>query len=357
MNSIIKKLLPNEKLQYGVVYVLVPETLDYNSLESEIESIYVLIRKITRFEIKVIESPDVDDLTLLALRFNIGNSGKLASTIIRLPSEELHQNVYIKHFINNITDVMSQSMGDLLIEGFPGPRSSPRNVKRSAILHSRRLPDSRVYSMGMDSAAFIENRETTLSEKEDIEIDNIEKDKQDALNAIRAQILDYVTRFHADPSQLIQTLLEGKIVIGNKDNLSPIVVNNDLKIVLPSYNEVEVKMPAMCRAIYILFLKNHEGIALRDIANYRHDIENIYSMVMPGRKEKRARQAIDNLLDPMSNTLNEYISKIKRCLKSCILNEELLNHYCITGRRGEPYRIDIDHSLITLPRAVTMDEE
>ena len=47
------------------------------------------------------------------------------------------------------------------------------------------------------------------------------------------------------------------------------MVNNDLKIVLPNYNEVEVKMPAMCRTIYILFLKHPEGIALRDIAGHR----------------------------------------------------------------------------------------
>lgn len=75
-------------------------------------------------------------------------------------------------------------------------------------------------------------------------------------------------------------------------------------------------------------------------------------MVMPGRSEEKAKEAIDNLVNPMSNTLNEYISKIKRCFKSCIIDEKLANNYCITGKRGEPYGIALDPSLITLPRAV-----
>ncbi|MBQ6278427.1 MAG: hypothetical protein IJK68_01790 [Muribaculaceae bacterium] len=187
-------------------------------------------------------------------------------------------------------------------------------------------------------------------EDEEKEILDIEKNKEAALQAIQAQILDYVTKYQADPSQLLQTLLEGKFIIGNQ--LSPLVINNDMKIVLPHYNEVEVKMPAMLRSIYILFLKHPEGIALRDIADYRADLENIYAVVMPGRNEEKAQATINNLVDPTSNTLNEYLSKIKRCFKSCIIDDELADKYCITGKRGEPYRINLNPALITLPRAV-----
>ena len=191
--------------------------------------------------------------------------------------------------------------------------------------------------------------------EEEQELLTIEKQKEDALKAIQAQILDYVRIYQADPKELIETLLKGKIVIGQNNGLSPLVVNKDMKIVLPYYNEVEVKMPAMCRAIYILFLKHPEGIALRNIGDHRAELENIYSIVMPGRSEERAREAIDNLVNPMSNTLNEYISKIKRCFKTCIIDDELADKYCITGKKTEPYKIALDPSLITLPRAV-MDE-
>ena len=187
-------------------------------------------------------------------------------------------------------------------------------------------------------------------EDEEKEILDIEREKNAALQAIQAQILDYVTKYQANPSQLMQTLIEGKFIIGNK--LSPLVINNDMKIVLPHYNEVEVKMPAMLRSIYILFLKHPEGIALRDIADYRADLENIYAVVMPGRNEEKAQATINNLVDPTSNTLNEYLSKIKRCFKSCIIDDELADKYCITGKRGEPYRINLNPALITLPRAV-----
>ena len=82
-------------------------------------------------------------------------------------------------------------------------------------------------------------------------------------------------------------------------------------------------------------------------------MEHIYSLVMPGRDDARARRTLDNLCDPMSNTLNEYISKIKRCVATCIINGDLARHYCITGKRNEAYRIYLDPSLVTLPRAVT----
>ena len=205
-------------------------------------------------------------------------------------------------------------------------------------------------SQSATPAETVEKEKEEELEDEEKEILDIERKKNAALQAIQAQILDYVTKYQANPSQLMQTLIEGKFIIGNK--LSPLVINNDMKIVLPHYNEVEVKMPAMLRSIYILFLKHPEGIALRDIADYRADLENIYAVVMPGRNEEKAQATINNLVDPTSNTLNEYLSKIKRCFKSCIIDDELADKYCITGKRGEPYRINLNPALITLPRAV-----
>ena len=123
----------------------------------------------------------------------------------------------------------------------------------------------------------IDPADVELEEEE--ELLTIEKQKQDALKAIQAQILDFVTTYHTDPAHLIEVLIQGKFVINKDSRLSPLVVNNDMKIVLPNYNEVEVEMPAMCRAIYILFLKHPEGIALRNIGDHRAELENIYSIV------------------------------------------------------------------------------
>ncbi|MBR5639855.1 MAG: hypothetical protein IKW83_08845 [Muribaculaceae bacterium] len=347
------------------------------------------LESLTGYKIEVIQSPEERGTTLMARRINVGNAGKDAVVEMPLRFKSMRD---IKRFAESVTDVLSTDQGDKMLEPEDARRNmcclpdyddygdddycdmlevarSSRSVehehhaerKKSWLkLIKYKKKESKNVDENVDDIVYDDNLENDSCEYfpapeiaiEEDEIINIEQEREMALKAIQAQILDYVTKFHADPSQLINTLLEGKIVIGQKDQLSPLVVNNDLKIVLPNFNEVEVKMPAMCRAIYILFLKHTEGIALRDIGDYRAELEDIYSIVMPGRSEEKAKEAIDNLLDPMSNTLNEYISKIKRCFKSCIIDDELASNYIITGKRNEPYRIALDSSLISLPRAV-----
>ena len=382
-----------KNLRDGVMYVFTPSrksNAEFNRLSPRLLH---LLEKITGFKIELKEVPHdmmMDTgTTLMSRRFNVGNAGKDAVVRMDLNTDSFSD---IVRFAESAIDVVGTDEGDQVLtakiniheenpdelevfaasginnyydyEEFPGedipkPASEARACRRLNkesleqyidFFEEADLSNSLKFSVEKSSPSLpaIDKEE----QEEEQEILTIEQQKEQALRDIQAKILEYVTTYHDDPTQLLNTMLEGKIVLGQKDQLSKLVVNNDLKIVLPNYNEVEVKMPAMCRTIYILFLKHHEGIALRDIAGHRADLESIYSVVKPGRSEEKAKESIDNLLDPMSNTLNEYISKINRCFKSCILNNKLADHYCITGKRGETYRIDLAPELITLPKAV-----
>ncbi len=92
---------------------------------------------------------------------------------------------------------------------------------------------------------------------------------------------------------------------------------------------------------------------LKQFADHRREFEQIYAVVMPGRDEHRAAEAIDNLCNPLSNTLQEYLSRIKRCFATVLADKELLARYAITGQRGKEYRIQLPDDLVTLPRAIT----
>ena len=375
MSKIMSSSIPHFKrsLRYGVIYVVTSFfDRDYNMQNSigcaVTPRLLHWLESLTGYKIEVIMSPEEGGTTLMARRINVGNAGKDAVVRMSLNSESMAD---IKRFADSVTDVLSTDEGDKMLETEDAhrnmcclpdyddygdmPKAIMPNLSTRHTFKNKRSWFDRLKRKKKDNDLLLSDdvEEVPIEVDEEKELISIEQQQAEALKAIQAQILDYVTKYHADPSQLINTLLEGKIVIGQKNQLSPLVVNNDLKIVLPNYNEVEVKMPAMCRAIYILFLKNPEGIALRDIGDHRAELEDIYSIVMPGRSEEKAKEAIDNLLDPMSNTLNEYISKIKRCFKSCIIDEELASNYFITGKKGEPYRITLAPSLIILPRAVT----
>lgn len=395
MGPIIDKFRKiNRELRYGVIYVvtslgssfsrvsdsdsnIVPDSLSPRLIE--------WLGRLTGFDVEVVEVPGAEETKLVARRINVGNAGKDA--VVEMP---LHYSSFsdVMRFAQSATDVLSTDEGDQMLEqeGYLDSSMGLDDYCNKFTELSRYLPpelNEPVQKAILKQCASKESRSLSFKKKtkrakrhdieflpsssdplsradveleEEQELLTIEQEREQALNDIQAQILEYVTTYQADPKELIEILLKGKIVIGN-NRLSPLVVNNDLKIVLPYYNEVEVKMPAMCRAIYILFLKHPKGIALRDIGDYRTELDDIYSMVMPGKKEALAKAAIDNLLDPMSNTLNEYISKIKRCFKLCIIDDQLASNYIITGKRGEPYRITLAPSLITLPRAVIGTED
>lgn len=368
MNSIINKFKKiNKELRYGVIYVVTSLNSSLGRVRDSdgnivsdglLSQLQEGLIRLTNFDVEVVEVPGAEEAKLVARRINVGNAGHDAVVEMPLSYSSFRD---ILTFVESATDVLSTDEGDKVLEQeydsdffmISEDLSEQFAPKKSDSLSSiDRLDKKYLPSVQPSSSAPVARADVEIEEEEK-ELLTIEQQQEVALKAIQAQILDYVTKYQADPSQLLHTLLDGKIVIGSDNKLSPLVVNKDLKIVLSYYNEIEVKMPAMCRAIYIMFLKHHEGIALRDFADYRADLEDIYSMVMPGRNEERAKVAIDNLLDPMSNTLNEYISKIKRCFKSCIINDELASNYIITGKRGEPYRVALAPKLITLPRAVT----
>ncbi len=193
-----------------------------------------------------------------------------------------------------------------------------------------------------------------MQEEEDIEFKRLEKERQAALERIKHEIVSYIARFHDDPKDLMAKLLQGKVVVGQPGR---VLVNGDLKIVLPEYDEMEIKMPALCRTLYILFLKHRslggDGIVLKNIDEHRDEIFEIYCMVKPGADEQLVKRWVANLCDLSSDSLNQTISKINRCIRNVITDKELAADYCITGERGQPYGIALDPQYLELPRAVT----
>lgn len=360
------------ELKYGVIYVATnpDKTNDVGEIVIDIRKFienFAKGRRWSKFDVERIDMPNIGQTTLMARRFNVGNMGKEAT--VRMPLIDDSFGLCFSDFMRFMTvaeDVTSPDDGDktILIDPEPPLRRYSKPLRNRIVsslkeLSMMCLDDDDFFADDVSVCSNFEMSKTmgdiveTEEDREESELTDIESAREIDLQRIQAAILDYVAKYHTDPSDLVQTLLKGKFVIGNPPGISPLVVNKDLKIILPNYNEVEVKMPAMCRAIYILFLRHPEGIALRDFADHRAELEGIYTIVKPGRDDAIATAAFDNLLNPMSNTLNEYISKIKRCFALCIINDEVARNYYITGKKGEAYGVALNPELITLPRAVS----
>lgn len=126
--------------------------------------------------------------------------------------------------------------------------------------------------------------------------------------------------------------------------LSPIKITRDLHIMLTSYN-MEVELPPVQKAVYLLFLKHPEGIYFKDMPDYQDELFNIYRKIAFRGVRQKHLLTITDLVNPLSNSMNEKCSIIKKRI-TALLDDSLAKHYYISGGKGEIKKIDISPELI-----------
>ena len=127
--------------------------------------------------------------------------------------------------------------------------------------------------------------------------------------------------------------------------LSRILIRNN-RIFLPDYNNLEIKMTPMAKAVYFLFLRHPEGIVFKNLPDYRNELRTIYASVCRYDDKERMEKSIMDVTDPMKNTINENTSRIRRAFVEQF-DETLAKYYFITGERGEAKKITLPQHLIT----------
>ena len=369
---------PNlQNLKYGIIYVY----SDQQRMSHLRAAAAVVEKYVSPMQVEWVDQPGRDDLLLAARRFNVGNVGRYATVSLHLTA---HNNSYgqfeaIHKFADVLMGVSDTGAGDILLreENFCR-RDMPMACEEMSLPQAAPQDKTRVESAGIKMAKKaarwlrekaaradmsvveeaqtcrkVENRAPDLLEEEKLEVKRLERDRKEALDRIKRDIVNYIARYHDDPKELMAELLRGKVVVGQPGR---VLVNGDLKIVLPEYDEMEITMPAMCRTLYLLFLKQRKagstGIVLKNIDEHRDEILDIYGMVKPGANEQRVIQTVDNLCDPFGDSLNQMISRINRCVRTVITDKELAKQYTITGTKGEEYSIALEPEYLELPRAI-----
>ena len=383
--------LPHQDLKYGVIYIYFdPEV---RAAFGSYQAVGVIGKIAHPFKIEWVPEPGrgPDNTMLVARRFNVGNMGQYATVSLRTSDDNRNgvQFDALHKFRDLLFEFEDGGDGDIMLDeddfgvtyssitwgedmgiageasmpAPPEPQAAPQDKTRVESRHSRlwrKMKEHIDHSLLEEAAKeIVPSRERVpdkdLIEEADVrELATIERERHRALEQIRRQIVSYIARYHQDPTELMEQLLKGKVIVGQPGR---VMVNGDLKIVLPEYDEMEIKMPAMSRSLYILFMKLRKqgagGIVLRNIDEYRDEIIDIYSLVKPGADEQRVAQSVDNLCDPYGESLHQAISRINRCIRSVITDKGLAAQYIVAGTRGEQYGIALDPELIELPRAVT----
>ncbi len=130
-----------------------------------------------------------------------------------------------------------------------------------------------------------------------------------------------------------------------KAQLSRLIISKDYQIKLPDYNDIEIKMEPLVKAVYLLFLKHPEGIVFKELTDYREELLGIYKQLRPMGLNKRTIQSIEDVTNPLLNSINEKCARIRSAfIKE--FDESLAKNYFVTGERGETKKIILPRDLV-----------
>lgn len=130
-----------------------------------------------------------------------------------------------------------------------------------------------------------------------------------------------------------------------KAQLSRLVITKDHRITLPDYNGIEVKMEPLVKAVYLLFLKHPEGILFKELCDFREELLDIYKGLKPLGLNKRTIQSIEDVTNPLLNSINEKCARIRSAFVK-EFDEGLAKNYFVTGERGDVKKISLPRDLV-----------
>ena len=130
----------------------------------------------------------------------------------------------------------------------------------------------------------------------------------------------------------------------NAIKLSKLTVSKDCTLFLYDYKK-EIKMEPIVKAVYLLFLNHPEGIAFKYLPDYRKELTDLYQKIKPFGLTERAIRSIEDVTNPLLNSINEKCSRVRAAFLPEI-DPSLLEQYIITGKSGEVKRITLPRNLV-----------
>ena len=104
-------------------------------------------------------------------------------------------------------------------------------------------------------------------------------------------------------------------------------------------------MEPLAKAVYLLYLKHPEGIAFKQLPDYRQELIDIYNDLRPLGLNQRSLQSIEDVTNPLLNSINEKCSRI-RAVFLAEVDASLADQYYIVGKSGEQKRITLPRDLV-----------
>ncbi len=149
-------------------------------------------------------------------------------------------------------------------------------------------------------------------------------------------------------------LLEELRIEAARAKLSRLVVTKDYRLILADYDNREVELTPVHKAVYLLFLAHPEGIEFKRLRDYQDELTRYYMATARLMDKQTIMESVDMLVDPLNNSINEKCSRIKKVFLS-MMDEYTASYYIISGHTQKHIagssRIWYERlKVITLPR-------
>lgn len=153
-------------------------------------------------------------------------------------------------------------------------------------------------------------------------------------------------------------LLEELRIEAARAKLSRLLITKDYRFILVDYQNREVELQPVHKAVYLLFLAHPEGIEFKRLADYREELTRYYMATAKLMDREKIIEGVDHLVNPLDNAINEKCSRIKKVFLD-MMDEYTASYYIISGHTQKHVagssRIWYERlKVITLPRELVM---
>lgn len=217
---------------------------------------------------------------------------------------------------------------------YSSPEVSPVEIDSSEdYAPSPKFDDGSLYSPSFKSDDLESLDEETLQKIKEIE-KNLEQLKSSGYFVFVAPLLQAFLK----ESNLLDKIKEPPYDL----YISP----SDFRITIPDLN-VEIKMNALTKAVYFLFLSCRKGIDLYNMNLYKEYLLKIYLAVSNKTDVDAMNKSVEAVVDFTNNNLiYMHISRIKSAFRKQF-NDDLASYYYIQGMRGGDKHILLDSTTQT----------
>jgi hypothetical protein len=154
------------------------------------------------------------------------------------------------------------------------------------------------------------------------------------------------------------SLLEELKLEAAKTRLSRLVITEDYRFILADYQNREVELQPVHKAVYLLFLAHPEGIEFKRLGDYMDELTRYYMATAKTLDKEKVIEGVAHLVNPLDNAINEKCSRIKKVFLD-MMDEYTASYYIISGHTKKHVagssRIWYERlKVITLPRELVV---